>query len=677
MYYGGDYNPEQWPRETWREDVALMREAGVNLVNVGIFSWSRIQPAEGEFDFAWLDEVLELLHEGGIGVNLATGTASPPPWAVHAYPEILPRDANGSVLGPGARQHFAPSSATYRRLATELVTALAARYADHPAVKMWHVDNELGCHLHHDYSEHAASAFRRWLRERYGSIDALNAAWGTAFWSQIYTDFEQILPPRLATYVINPAQVLDFKRYSSDALLSLFTLQRDIIRAAGATQAVTTNFMGAFPPADYWRWAQEMDVIADDSYPDPNDAESFRGAALARDLMRSLKPGTPWILMEQATNAVNWRETNAPKAPGQMAALSMQAVAHGADGIQFFQWRQSRRGVEKFHSAMVPQAGLDTRVWRDVVALGETLHSLPEESPLSHARIAIVFDWHSWWALEAGSHPVRLPYAEIVQRWYSALHRLHHSIDFVPPSGELAGYDVVLAPSLYLLDDAGAAKLNAFVEAGGTMLMTAYSDVVDEHDAFRDGGFLVTQRAALGVRLEEFGALVPPAASGASLSAGESEGTASATGPGENAAPFAWGAAPAGSGAGALPAGAGLGQYLAETIHPEGAEVLGRFTSGRLAGAPALTRHGHGAGIAYYVATVPDDAGMGALLGSVLAAAGIEAEVEAPEEVEFARRGATRTVINHGAAPAVVRVRDTGAEIRLDPFAWERWTVQA
>ena len=649
MHYGADYNPEQWPREVWPDDVRLMREAGVTLVSLGIFSWSRIQPAEGEFDWEWLDEIIGLLHEGGIQVDLATATASPPPWATTAYPEMLPQDADGTTFWPGSRQAFAPSSPVYRRLAAELVTALAERYAQHPAVVLWHVNNEYGCHLHYDYSDSARDAFRGWLQRKYSTIDALNHAWGTDFWSQRYTAFEQIVPPRKAPYSINPTSVLDFKRFTSDTLLELYVMERDIIRAAGATQPITTNFMGAFPPADYWKWAAEVDVISDDNYPDPNDPESFRGAAFARELMRGLKPGVPWILTEQSTNALNWRPTNAPKAPGQMAAISAQAVGRGADGIMFFQWRQSRRGSEKFHSAMVPQAGLDTRTWREVTELGGQLAQLPDLPDVaSGAKIALVFDWENWWAIDGRDHPIALDYLTLAHRWYAALHRQNLAVDIVNTTSDLSRYSLVVAPQQYLLSDDGAANLSSYVEQGGNLFVSAFSDVVDQDDAFREGGFIVSLRDALGVALEDFGALVPPESVRSADSAGEVASHAVPDGPGQSEAPLDG------------PAGRIVGQYFAEELIVQDAEVLGRFTEGRTAGRAALTRKDFGEGRGYYLATIPDDDGMRAVLGWLAAEAGVTAEIEGlPEHVEIARRGSILTVINHSTEPFAVDVPGT------------------
>ncbi|MGY1551274.1 beta-galactosidase [Microbacterium sp. A588] len=659
MHYGADYNPEQWPEEIWPDDIARMREANVTLVNLGIFAWARIQPREGVFDFAWLDRIIEMLHEAGIAVDLATATASPPPWVSAVYPEVLPCDENGSTYWPGSRQAYAPSSPVYRRLAGELVTALAARYADHPAVVMWHINNEYGCHLTVDYSDAARDAFRGWLIERYEDVDSLNAAWGTNFWSQRYQSFEEIFPPRKAPYSHNPGQLLDFQRFTSDMMLECYLMEREIIRAAGATQPITTNFMGTFKPADYVKWAQYVDVISDDCYPDPNEPDSFRDAALTRDLMRSLKPGVPWILMEQATNAVNWRPANAPKAPGQMAALSAQAIGRGADSIMFFQWRQSQAGAEKFHSAMLPHAGTGTRTWREVTSFGKALADLPElpSSPTGDARVALVLDWDNWWAVEASDHPQnRLDYLAVVQRWYRALHRRHVQVDIVPPEHVDDRYRLVIAPALYLLRESGAQALTDFVESGGHLIAGPFTDVVDECDRFRDGGYLTQLGGILGVTLEDFGALVTPVDSAA--------GT-----PGEHTALVSgvWGEA--------------AGTLFAEEIAATDAEVEAAFTSGRLAGRPALTVRRSGAGSARYLATILDEAGTQQIVEHLIAEAGVEPVIDGlPEHVEAMRRGDIVTLVNHGGPETEVSVR--GESVSGEPIsdgrvrlaAWE-WTM--
>ena len=670
MHYGGDYNPEQWNESVWQEDVRLMREAGVTMVRVGVFAWARIQPEEGVFDWDWLDRVIDLLHENGIQVSLATATATPPPWATTAYPEMLPQDENGSTLWHGSRQAYAPSSPVYRRLARDLVTALVERYAHHPAVGMWVANNEYGCHLNYDYSDNAAVAFRAWLKKKYGSLDALNEAWGTMFWSQRYTSFDEIVPMRLAPYSLNPGGLLDFKRFTSDTLLELFVMERDIIRASGATQPVTTNFMGFFPPADYWKWAPELDVICDDNYADPNDPVSFRGAAFTRDLMRSLKKDVPWVLLEQASNDVNWRPTNAPKAPGQMQALSMQAVARGAGSINFFQWRQSRRGSERFHSGMVPHAGTGTRTWREVTDLGETLKNLPDlGGTASGAKIAIAFDWEARWALDAPDHPGEIDYGALIPRWHAALHRQQLLVDFVHPAGDLSGYDLVIAPHLYLVSDESAANLTGFVREGGDLLVAAFSDVVDDADAFREGGFQVALRDVLGVAVEEFGALVPPVAAAGGTSAGDTGGTVSAVrGPGEDHAdvdgPFA----------------AVRGEFFAEQLQvlDPSVEVLARFSSGRLTGEPALTAKRTGAGRAWYLATIPDDDGMRRITQWAAAESGVSPVLDVPNEmVEVSRRGDVVTIINYGAESARLAVSGTDvatgaavSSVYLDPYGW-------
>ena len=279
IFYGGDYNPEQWPEETWPEDARLMNEAGVNLVSLGIFSWARLEPRPGAYDFAWLDRAMDLLHEHGIKVDLATATASPPPWLAALHPESLPVTADGVTLWPGARQQYCSSSAAYRDAAGALVRRLAERYRDHPVLALWHGNNEYGCHVAACYCDTSAAAFRAWLHERYGTLDRLNDAWGTAFWSQRYDRWEEITPPRTAPTFSNPTQQLDFQRFSSDALLALFAMERAILAEVTPDVPVTTNFMGFFKPLDYWAWAAREDIVSHDSYPDPSDPRAHVGAA--------------------------------------------------------------------------------------------------------------------------------------------------------------------------------------------------------------------------------------------------------------------------------------------------------------------------------------------------------------------------------------------------------------
>ncbi|HET9076876.1 MAG TPA: beta-galactosidase [Acidimicrobiales bacterium] len=628
--YGGDYNPEQWPEEVWAEDVALMAEAGVDLVTVGVFAWGELQSGPGrDLDAGWLDRVLTLLHDGGVGVDLATATASPPPWLVAVHPEILPVTATGVRLSPGGRQHYCPSSPAYRAAAVDLASRLAERYGDHPALELWHIGNEYGCHVPACYCDVSAAAFRTWLRRRYDDdIDGLNRAWGTAFWSQRYRSFDEVLPPRAAPTFPNPTHQLDYARFSNDELLACYAAEKEVLRAATPAVPVTTNLMGLFRPTDGWAWAAAMDLVSVDRYPDPADPDAHVGAALVADLTRSLGNGRPWYLMEQAPGAVNWRGVNAPKARGQFRTWSLQAVARGADAVLQFQWRASAAGAEKFHSGMLPHAGTDTRMWRDVVALGADLQRLqPVAGTPVGADAAMLLDWESWWGLELDSHPsADLRQADLLVEMYRPLFDAGIVTDVAHPAADLSGYRLVVVPWLYLVSDAAAANLAGYVRDGGVAVVTYFSGIVDPHDRIRLGGYPAPWQDLLGLRVEEFAPMAP----------GETDGLA-----------------------GPLAHPGSTARRWQERVQGRGARTLLTVATGPLTGQAAATVHDHGRGAAYYLATSPDPATLASVLAHAASRAGVAPVAPVPPGVEAVGRGGHLFLINHSDGGRSVDLGDT------------------
>ncbi len=405
--YGGDYNPEQWPEESWPGDIELMRQAGVNLVSIGIFSWALIEPRRGEYDFGWMDRLFELLHSAGIRVSLGTPTASPPAWFFHEHPEARVVTRDGTTLGFGSRGMASPSSPAYREASVSIATALAERYGNHPALAVWHVHNEYGAPVAECYSEQSTLAFRRWLQDRYDSLDALNAAWGTAFWGQRYHEWDHVSAPTVSASVVNPAQRLDFARYTSHALLQSFIAERDAIRAVCPQVPITTNFMaGTCETVDLWKWADEVDVVANDHYLIAADPRNQVGLAMSADLTRSIARGKPWLLMEHSTSGVNWQPRNVAKRSGELARNALSHFGRGADAVMYFQWKASRSGAEKFHSAMLPHAGTGSRIWSEVCALGAGLGELDEVlGSTVTADVALLWDWESFWAQDLEWRP--------------------------------------------------------------------------------------------------------------------------------------------------------------------------------------------------------------------------------------------------------------------------------
>ncbi|MEU1488675.1 beta-galactosidase [Streptomyces sp. NPDC005775] len=618
ILFGGDYNPEQWPEEVWEDDARLMKEAGVNSVTLGVFSWAKIEPRPGAREFGWLDRLMDLMHAHGIGVVLATPTASPPPWMGARHPETLPRTEDGSVVWYGSRQQFCASSPVYRRYAAALTEDLAARYADHPALTVWHINNEYCTHC---WCDETAAHFRRWLRARYVTVDALNEAWGTAFWSQRYDSWMEILPPRKAQYMKNPAQVLDFKRFTSDALMECYVAERDIVARHTPRIPVTTNFMPLWSGQDAWAWSAQEDIVSVDIYPDPRDPQGGQYNAMLADMTRSQAAG-PWMLMEQAAGPVNWRGVNHPKPEGLNRLWSLQAVARGADAICYFQWRQSRQGSEKFHSGMLTHAGEQGRTFQEIKRLGAELAALGPAVGGSDvpADVAILHDWDSWWAgAQEGRPSSLLDYTEVVQRWHRALWENGVATEFARPDADLSRFKAVAVPHLYLLTDASIDNLVAYAQGGGTLVCGFFSGIADVDDRVRTGGMDARLRELFGIRtLHEWW----PLDAGTAVACDGFDGTL----------------------------------WSEELEAAQDAEVVAAYRDGELAGLPAVLRRGR----ARYLSTLPTPAALRGLLGDVVREAGVTPVLAGlPDGVEAVRRGDLLFLLHHGRDTVSVAVPGT------------------
>jgi len=632
--YGGDYNPDQWTEDIWLEDVRLMQEAGVNLVSMGIFSWSKMEPRQDEYDFDWLDRLMDLLHEHGVRVNLATPTASPPAWLVHGYPDVLPVTDEGTTLWHGSRRHYCPHSPSYHAHAINIVTKLAERYASHPALAMWHVDNEYASGITECFCDTSAVAFRQWLKKRYSTLEKFNEVWGTAFWSQHYSDWEEIYPPRKAPASINPTHLLDWARFTSDSWVACFEEQKNILNQHTPKIPVTTNFMGFHKPLDYWKLAAREDVVSQDSYPDMHDPNWMIHAGMICDLMRSLGNRHPWILMEQAPTHVNWRQRNATKRPGVMRLCSYQAIARGADGVMFFQWRASKAGSEKHHSGMLPHIGTNSRVWREVKAFGNELPKLdPLLSSQVKAEVAILLDWENWWALELDGKPSNdLKLMEQIYSYYKPLYQRNITVDFVHPESDLSRYKLIAAPNLYMVNGKAAANINQYVQNGGNLVMSFFSGIVDEREHIRLGGYPAPFKDMLGLTVEEFSPY------------SETQRNSIHTEDGKQFECTFW----------------------ADIIHTKNAKAVATFEQDYFAGNAAITQNQFDKGNAFYIGTVLDTTGMDWLLEHVCKTADVQ-YTSVPAGVELLHRTNGKStwlfVLNHSGKNVTIPIEGHGYDL--------------
>lgn len=511
IWLGGDYNPEQWPEHIWEEDIRLMQKAKVNIVTLGVFAWALIEPENGVFDFTWLDNIVDKLYQGGIAVDMATVTATPPRWLTEEHPEILPKDSQGAVIWPGGRQHWRPTSKIFKKFALRLTEQMAEHFKNNEAIVSWHVSNELGCHNIFDYSEDAAAGFQEWLKERYGSLEELNKSWNGAFWSQKVTDWAQIIPPRECYAGINPTTLLDFKRFSSDALLAYYQAEADILHRITPDIPATTNLMvmeNQVNPVDCFTWGNHLDFVSNDHYYLP-DERQLDEMTMSAAMVSGIAHKNPWFLMENSTSSVNWRPVNLRKQPGEIIRDALVHVANGADAVCFFQWRQSLAGAEKFHSSMVPHAGENSKIFREVCELGNALDRL---SPILGSRVkksemAMVYDYDSWWAYENGLLTKLFDYRAEFYHWYRAQLDTGVAADIVGKNDDWDTYETVMFPVTFLIDRNTSEKAEKYVKDGGRLIVTYGSGISDSCDHVYPGGYPGAFRDILGIRVEEFSAI--------------------------------------------------------------------------------------------------------------------------------------------------------------------------
>ncbi|MGP4039423.1 beta-galactosidase [Gracilibacillus sp. D59] len=587
MLHGADYNPEQWEKypEVLAEDIRLMKLANCNVMSVGIFSWAKLEPEEGTFTFGWMDKLLDTFHENGIYAFLATPSGARPAWMSEKYPEVLRVGANRVRNLHGMRHNHCFTSPVYREKVEIMNSKLAERYADHPAVIGWHVSNEYGGECHCDYCQ---DAFREWLKKKYQTLDALNDAWWTTFWSHTYSSWSQVESPAPHGEKMVHGQNLDWKRFVTDQTLDFYRHEVKPLKAVKPEMPATANFMETFEGLNYAKFADDIDVISWDSYPTWHDQqdESYLAAytAMNHDWFRSLKDGKPFLLMESTPSLTNWQPISKLKKPGMHVLSSLQAVAHGSDSVQYFQWRKSRGSSEKFHGAVVDHAGHEhTRVFQEVTELGEGLAKLDEVVGTTvDAEVAIIFDTENRWAVKDSQGPrnIGVHYERTVTEHYQAFWEQGIAVDVIDSEKDLSKYKLVVAPMLYMVRSGVGENIEKFVQNGGTFVTTYWSGIVDDNDLCFLGGFPGPLRKTLGIWSEEIDGLYD----------GETNRVKVV---GNNELDLR---------------GEFEAKELCDLIHLEGAQVLAQYGSDFYAGRPALTVNQYGEGKAYYIASRNDQA---------------------------------------------------------------------
>ena len=574
--FGGDYNPKQWDPETWPEDMKLLREAGVDTVTINVFSWALIQKDDDVYDFSILDSIVRTVTDAGMNICMATATAAVPAWMSRKHPDIRRVEWNGMRHTFGGRENACPNSPTMRKYSPLMARKLAERYASLPNIIAWHVSNEYSGRC---YCENCTKAFREWLRDKYGTIEKLNHEWNANFWGHTFYDWDDIVAPNILSEEFGDywnartcfqGISLDYARFQSDSLLRNYRDEYDEIKKVIPDALVTTNLMGAYKEINYQKWAPYLDIAAHDNYPWDGESESSVGFTL--DLIRGLKGGRSWWLMEQTPSVSNWFVNCSVKRPGVMRLLSYQAVAHGADSVMFFQMKRSVGACEKYHGAVIDHVGHgETRVYREVQTVGKELERLGDQllETVTPAKYAILFDWDNWWAVEYSAGPsAYLKYADEVKKYYEAMHRLHISVDIISYDSDISGYDTVFAPLMYMIKPGMADKLEKYVQNGGHFVTTAFSGYVNENDRVTVGGYPGELKKLMGIWVEEIDALPQDKENHFRLFDKD------------------------------YPA-----RIVCDVIHTQGAVALADYKEDFYAGSPVITCNSFGRGRAYYIGT--------------------------------------------------------------------------
>jgi beta-galactosidase len=657
FHFGVDYYPEQWPEERWAEDARLMAEAHFTIVRLAEFAWAKLEPADGVFDFNWLDRAIDVLASRDISVILGTPTASPPAWLMTAYPELFRVLPDGRRMTYGLRREYCPNHPTYHDYTRRIVEKMAEHYTGHPAVIGWQIDNEFGDRC---YCPVCRAAFQGWLEDRCCSLDVLNARWGTVFWGHTYTDWGQIPLPLTTGESPNPGLALDFYRFASDSYVAYQRLQTDLIRERCPDHVITHNLMGfGYDQINYFDLARDLDFVAWDNYRrmqwtiDDGAEVDPSLAGLAADTMRGLKRQNFWV-MEQQAGPGGWEMVSVAPRPGELRLWAYQAIAHGADAVIFFRWRTARFGTEQFWHGLLEHDGRPGRRYEEIKRMGAEIARLGERIHGSTVRsaVAVMLDYDSRFAFQVQPNNPRFSYPSHIQEIYRALFHHRVPVDVVEPTGDLSDYRLVIVPAMVVVTEGAADNLRRFVEEGGVLLVTQRSGVKDETNAVVNMPLPGLLAELAGAEVEEYDSL------GADM---------------QNAIEFTL---PEMASASPIPVG-----VWCDVLKPAGADTVARYTHDYYANKPAITRNRFGRGQVVYLGAVGDGCLYEPLVGWLLDSAGVQPLLTASDGVEAAERwqGSQRLLfaLNHATGPRDVTLEGRYVDLFSDTVLEGAVTVAA